>query len=121
MEKAQDRLEILEKIREYEKNGWFDRDVENDPPAPVLMPGQADYLTKKLRNKIMRKIALSVTKTLPPSVFVASPPVMTAPFKIKSEPLPGRLLRLRRRLFLFIQCRFGSVTAFWGEVCPLKA
>ena len=31
MEKAQDRLEVLEKIREYEKNGWFDRDVEEDP------------------------------------------------------------------------------------------
>ena len=36
MEKAQDRLEILEKIAEYERRGTFDRDVENDPPTVPL-------------------------------------------------------------------------------------
>ena len=52
MEKAKDRLEVLERIREYEKNGWWEKDVENDPPSKVLMPDKIDYLNKKLINKI---------------------------------------------------------------------
>jgi 1-acyl-sn-glycerol-3-phosphate acyltransferase len=62
MEKAQDRLEVLEKIREYEKNGWFDRDVENDPPTTPLKPGQVDYTLKKLSSKISSEIANRVAK-----------------------------------------------------------
>ena len=57
MEKAQDRLEILEKIREYEKNGWFDRDVENDPPTRPLRPGEADFVGKKLSARIATRFA----------------------------------------------------------------
>ena len=57
MEQAQDRLEILEKIREYEKMGWFDRDVENDPPTRPLRPGEADYVGKKLSSRIATRFA----------------------------------------------------------------
>ena len=57
MEKAQDRLEVLEKIREYEKNGWFDRDVENDPPTRPLRPGEADFVGKKLSSRIATRFA----------------------------------------------------------------
>jgi hypothetical protein len=32
MEKSQDRLNILKKIEEYERLGYFDRDVEDAPP-----------------------------------------------------------------------------------------
>lgn len=52
-----DRLEILKRIKEYEKAGRFDEDVENDPPAPELLPDQVDYLCKKLSSKISRRIA----------------------------------------------------------------
>ena len=52
MEQAKDRLEVLERIKEYEKNGWWDKDVENDPPSKVLMPNEIDYLNKKLSSKI---------------------------------------------------------------------
>lgn len=52
-----DRKEVLEKIREYEAKGWFDKDVENDPPAPELLPEKVDYLCKKLSSKISRRIA----------------------------------------------------------------
>lgn len=52
MEKSQDRLEILKKIEVYEQERQFDIDVENDPPAPMLMPNQVDYLNKKLSSKI---------------------------------------------------------------------
>ncbi|MBQ2701595.1 MAG: 1-acyl-sn-glycerol-3-phosphate acyltransferase [Clostridia bacterium] len=54
---SQDRKEVLNRIKEYEKKGWFDKDVENDPPAPELLPDQVDYLCKKLSSKIYRKIA----------------------------------------------------------------
>ena len=57
MEKAKDRLEVIERIKEYEKNGWWDRDVENDPPAKVLMPNEIDYLNKKLSSKIATSFA----------------------------------------------------------------
>ena len=51
------RLEVLQKIKEYEKAGRFDEDVENDPPAPELLPDKVDYLCKKLSSKISRRIA----------------------------------------------------------------
>lgn len=57
MEKSQERLEILARIEEYEKAGKWDCDVENDPPAKVLMPNKVDYLNKKLTSKILSKIA----------------------------------------------------------------
>ena len=57
MEKAQDRLEVLEKIREYEKNGWFDRDVENDPPTLPLDYRRVDFLGERLSTRIGTGIA----------------------------------------------------------------
>ena len=35
---SEDRKEVLRKIDEYERKGWFDKDVENDPPSPELRP-----------------------------------------------------------------------------------
>jgi lipopolysaccharide biosynthesis glycosyltransferase len=35
MEKSQDRLNILKKIEEYERLGYFDRDVEDDPHSEL--------------------------------------------------------------------------------------
>ena len=55
-----DRREIVEKIAEYEREGKFDVDVENDPPAPELLPEKVDYLCKKLSSKIKKKIANSM-------------------------------------------------------------
>ena len=43
-----DRIAILQKIKEYERAGRFDEDVENDPPAPVLMPDDINYLKLKV-------------------------------------------------------------------------
>ncbi|MBE5752032.1 MAG: 1-acyl-sn-glycerol-3-phosphate acyltransferase [Clostridiales bacterium] len=57
MKLSQDRQEVLARIDEYEKKGWFDKDVENDPPAPELLPEKVDYLCKKLSSKIARNIA----------------------------------------------------------------
>lgn len=58
--KSPERLKILEKIEEYERNGWFDQDVEEDPPTITLMPEDVDYINKKLRSKINAKISYSI-------------------------------------------------------------
>ena len=54
---SEDRKEVLRKIDEYECKGWFDKDVENDPPSPELRPEDVDYLGKKLSSKIKTAIA----------------------------------------------------------------
>lgn len=54
---SEDRKEVLRKIDEYERKGWFDKDVENDPPSPELRPEDVDYLGKKLSSKIKTAIA----------------------------------------------------------------
>lgn len=62
MERSLERLMVLERIKEYEKNGWFDKDVENDPPTTPLQPGKVDYTLKKLSSKISSEIANHVAK-----------------------------------------------------------
>ena len=45
------RKQILEKIVQYEKEGKFDIDVEDDPPYKPIEPHGLDFLHRKLRNK----------------------------------------------------------------------
>ena len=52
IEKDKSRLQVLERIEEYEKKGWFTKDVEEDPPTISLTPDKVDYLNKKLKNKL---------------------------------------------------------------------
>ena len=58
MEKAQGRLDVLAKIAEYERDGKWDIDVENDPESKELFPDQVDYLHKKLKTKILTHLTL---------------------------------------------------------------
>ena len=51
-----ERLAILQKIEMLEKEQFFDTDVENDPPATILMPNDIDYLRKKFKNKVLSNI-----------------------------------------------------------------
>ena len=51
-----ERSEILEKIKELEKTGQFDKDVENDPPYTPLTVGSVDYMHKRLSTKIKSKL-----------------------------------------------------------------
>ena len=46
IEKSPERLAILEKIAQLEREGRFDEDVENDPPSPPLLPDQIEYVKK---------------------------------------------------------------------------
>ena len=57
MKLSPDRVEVLKKIEIYEREGRFDEDVENDPPAPELLPDGVDYLCKKFSSKVSRRIA----------------------------------------------------------------
>ena len=54
---SKDRLEVLNRIQEYEKAGRFDESVENAPPSVELTPDKVDYLCKKLSSKIKRNLA----------------------------------------------------------------
>ncbi len=60
VEKSAERLAILEKINEYEKKGWWDKDVEDDPETIPLQPDKVDYLGKKLSSKIKSYFANKV-------------------------------------------------------------
>ena len=51
------RLKVIEKIKEYEKQGLWDRDVEDDPETIVLMPDKIDYLGEKFSTRFFNKIA----------------------------------------------------------------
>ncbi|MCL2370049.1 MAG: 1-acyl-sn-glycerol-3-phosphate acyltransferase [Firmicutes bacterium] len=57
IEKAPDRIAVLERIAEYEKQGLFDKDVEVDPPWTPVDPMSVDFCYRKPRTKIKAKIA----------------------------------------------------------------
>jgi len=57
MEKSPDRLRVLEKIDELERNELWDQDVEDDPETKELLPNQIDYLNEKLFSKIKTAFA----------------------------------------------------------------
>ena len=52
MEKSKSKLNILEKIKQFEKEEKWDVDVEEDPVSKELLPNKVDYLNKKLTSKI---------------------------------------------------------------------
>ncbi len=57
IKKSEDRLEILKRIEELEKEGKFDVDPEDDPPTIPLEADDVDYLKKKSYSKLKAKIA----------------------------------------------------------------
>lgn len=56
-ELSKEKQELIKKIKDFEKQGLFDVDVNVDPPAPELKPEDADYLCEKFSNKVKRSIA----------------------------------------------------------------
>lgn len=51
-------LENLSKrIEEFELNGWFDKDINDDPPTIPLKPHQVDFAYEKRWSKIQTKFA----------------------------------------------------------------
>ena len=56
-QKAQERLNVLERIENLERNGIFDVDVEEDPPTIPLEAENVDYFRNKGKNKLKNKLA----------------------------------------------------------------
>jgi lipopolysaccharide biosynthesis glycosyltransferase len=55
--KSQERIDIIEKIAQFEREGRFDEDVEEDPPGRELKPEDINYLPRKYSSKVKRRIA----------------------------------------------------------------
>lgn len=60
--RAKDRVAILEKIKQYEREGRFDEDVEDDPPSRTLMPDEIEYGTRGIRKKMKSKVAFAAAR-----------------------------------------------------------
>ncbi len=61
-QRAKDRVETLRKIEEYERQGRFDEDVEEDPPSKVLMPEDIDYFRRGIGKRIKTKLAFAMAR-----------------------------------------------------------
>ena len=57
MPDAEKRRRILARIKEYEQQGRFNEDVEEDDPAIPIQPGEVDYTISKLSSKAKTAIA----------------------------------------------------------------
>ena len=57
IKKDETRLKVLKKMEEYELNGTFDIDLEDDPPTIPLKPKQAIYYRDSLIKKANADIA----------------------------------------------------------------
>lgn len=51
------RLTLSNKIKLYEKKGWFDVDVNDDPPTRALLVGEVDYKYQKISSRFNSWIA----------------------------------------------------------------
>ena len=56
------RQDIIKKIEQYEKEGRFDEDVEDDPPSRELLPDEVDYLRKNMSNRMRTKYAFRIAR-----------------------------------------------------------
>lgn len=57
-----ERVRILKKIAQYEKEGRFDEDVEDDPPTRTLKPGEVDFLRKSPAAKAGARLAFAAAR-----------------------------------------------------------
>ncbi len=57
-----DRVTVLARIEQLEREGRFDVDVEDDPPSRTLKPEEIDYLRKSAYSRIKTKMAFSAAQ-----------------------------------------------------------
>lgn len=60
--RSADRVRILRKIEQYEREGRFDEDVEDDPPAKVLMPDDIEYIRRGPADRLKTKAAFKMAR-----------------------------------------------------------
>ena len=61
-QRAKDRVEVLQKMEEYERKGIFDLDVEQDPPGKVLMPEDIEYIKDSPAEKLKTEMAFQAAR-----------------------------------------------------------
>ena len=57
MERSKHKLELLDRIAEFERQGMWHLDVEDDPETYPLMADDVDYLGERLSSRIKTRIA----------------------------------------------------------------
>lgn len=62
IEKDPDRLAVLERIEQLEREGRFDEDAEDDPPTIPLEPNEIDYLRRKPISKLKARAAYGMAE-----------------------------------------------------------
>ena len=60
--RAADRVEIVNRIEEFERDGRFDQDVEDDVPGRMIMPDEIEYIKTKRADILKAKIAFKMAK-----------------------------------------------------------
>lgn len=60
--RSADRVAVVKRMEEYERQGKFDIDVEEDPPSRELLPDEIDYLRTTSLAKLQTKIAYQKAK-----------------------------------------------------------
>ena len=60
--RAKDRVEIVKRIEQYEREGRFFEDVENDPEGKVLRSEDIEYLEKGIWQRLKRAFAYAVAR-----------------------------------------------------------
>lgn len=60
--RSQARLDIIEKIAQYEREGRFDEDVEEDPPGKQLKPEDINYLPKRTYSKLKTRMVYYIAR-----------------------------------------------------------
>ena len=60
--RSRDRVDIVKKIEQYEREGRFDEDVEDDPPSAVLMPEDIEYIRKGTSERLKTRFAYMMAR-----------------------------------------------------------
>ena len=63
MPDSEERLRVLARIAEYEKEGRFNDDVEEDDPPIPIKPGEVDYTNRKISSKLKTSAANFLGRT----------------------------------------------------------
>ena len=64
IKQAEDRLKVLERIKDYELNKRFNDDVEEDDPAITIKPKDVDYTIKNCLAKFWLALQTSLVKLI---------------------------------------------------------
>lgn len=60
--RSPDRVAVIQKIKDYERRGTFDLDLEDDPPTKELLPDQIDYFRQSTADKLKTEVAYKMAK-----------------------------------------------------------